>query len=215
MQTSHRAPRAIAIVSCLAFALTITAFAARPALAQVLYGSIVGTLTDETGAVVPKATVTVTNTATGLSRQATTDETGYYSIPNLQEGTYDLSVTASGFRPYTQKNIALPINSVTRVDAKIQVGAMNEEVTVQASAAILQTEKSDVSVSLDRALHPEPAALELPQLPGAVQSRAGHDAGAVSERRHRHAGTRPDDQRQRPGARREQHAGSMVRPTSW
>ena len=112
----------MAVVFCVAFALTITSYAARPASAQVLYGSIVGTLTDETGAVVPKATVTVTNTSTGLSRQATTDETGYYSIPNLQEGTYDLSVSASGFRPYTQKGVKVPINSVTRVDVTVQVG---------------------------------------------------------------------------------------------
>ena len=80
-------------------------------------------MTDETGAVVPKATVTVTNTSTGLSRQATTDDAGYYSIPNLPEGTYDLSVTASGFKPYTQKGVNVPINSVTRSDATVQVGA--------------------------------------------------------------------------------------------
>ncbi len=95
------------------------------ASAQVLYGSIVGTLIDETGAVVPKATVTVTHTATGLSRQATTDAEGYYSIPNLHEGTYDLSVSAEGFKPYTQTGVSVSINGVTRVDATIQVGALD------------------------------------------------------------------------------------------
>jgi hypothetical protein len=122
---------------------------ARTASAQVLYGSIVGILTDETGAVVPKAAVTVTNTSTGLSREASTDNAGYYSIPNLPEGTYDLSVSATGFRPYTQKGINVPISAVTRINAIIQVGAVTEQVTVEAATAALQTTKSDVSVNLD------------------------------------------------------------------
>jgi hypothetical protein len=137
------------ILSCLAIGVVVLGCAARTASAQVLYGSIVGTLTDETGAVVPKAVVTVTNTSTGLSRQATTDDAGYYSIPNLLEGTYDLSVSASGFKPYTQKGVNVPINIVTRVDATIQVGAITEQVTVEASAAVLETTKADVSVNLD------------------------------------------------------------------
>src|SRR3954470_5397448 len=127
----------------------VAGVAARSASAQVLYGSIVGTLTDETGSVVPKASVTVTHTATGLSRQATTDDAGYYSIPNLPEGTYDLSVSSGGFRPYTQKGVSVSINSVTRVDSRLQVGALAEQVTVEAATATLQTTKSDVSVNLD------------------------------------------------------------------
>jgi hypothetical protein len=127
----------------------VMGFAAGTASAQVLYGSIVGTLTDETGAMVPKASVTVTNTSTGLSRQATTNDAGYYSIPNLLEGVYDLSVTASGFRTYTQKGINVSINRVTRVDATIAVGAVSEQVSVEATSALLQTTKSDVNVSLD------------------------------------------------------------------
>jgi hypothetical protein len=127
----------------------VMGYDARTASAQVLYGSIVGTLTDETGAVIPKAAVTVTNTSTGLSRQTTADDAGYYSIPNLLEGVYDLSVTASGFRPYTQKGVNVSINSVTRVDATVKLGGLTEQVSVEASTAILQTTKSDVSVNLD------------------------------------------------------------------
>lgn len=127
----------------------IMSYAARIASAQVLYGSIVGTLTDESGAVVPQATVTVKNTSTGLSRDAKTDNAGYYSIPNLPEGTYDLSVEAGGFRPYTQKGLNVPINAVTRANVVIAVGAVTEQVTVEAGTAALQTTKSDVSVNLD------------------------------------------------------------------
>jgi carboxypeptidase family protein/TonB-dependent receptor-like protein len=137
------------VLSCWAIVLMVMGYPARTASAQVLYGSIVGTLTDETGAVVPGAAVTVTNTATGLSRQTTTNDAGYYSFPNLPEGIYDLSVTAGGFRPYTQKSINVSINSVTRVDVAIKVGAVTEQVSVEATTAVLQTSKSDVSVNLD------------------------------------------------------------------
>jgi hypothetical protein len=119
------------------------------ASAQVLYGSIVGTVTDQANAVVPKAVVTVTNTSTGLSRQAATDGAGYYSIPNLLEGTYDLSVSASGFKPLTKKSVNVLINTVTRADAGLDVGAVTESITVQASAALLQTTKTDVNVNLE------------------------------------------------------------------
>jgi hypothetical protein len=123
--------------------------AARWARAQVLYGSIVGTVTDQTGAVVPGAVVAAKNTETGLSRQVTTDQAGYYSIPNLQEGTYDLSVTASGFSPYTQTGVNVPINIVTRIDIPIRVGAIAEQVSVEASSSVLQTTKADVSTTLN------------------------------------------------------------------
>jgi hypothetical protein len=135
--------RTIVALSCLMFSFTPAAYA------QVLYGSIVGTLIDETGAVVPKAVVTVTHTAMGLSRQATTNAEGYYSIPSLQEGTYDLTVEAGGFKPYTQRGISIRINAVTRVDATIRLGALAENITVDAPRAILQTAKADVSVNLD------------------------------------------------------------------
>ena len=149
MNLRDQSSRFIAILACVAVSLGIIGSGARPASAQVLYGSIVGTLTDQTGAVVPKATVTVTNTSTGLSRQATTDTAGYYSIPNLLEGTYDLAITASGFKTYTQRGVNVPINAATRIDVTIQVGALAEEVSVEATSALLQTTRSDVSVSLD------------------------------------------------------------------
>ena len=84
--TAHRVSRAMLVLSCLAIGFIVMGHAAQSASAQVLYGSIVGTLTDETGAVIPKAQVTVTNTSTGLSRQVTTDDAGYYSIPEPAGG---------------------------------------------------------------------------------------------------------------------------------
>src|ERR1043165_9041006 len=126
----------MAFVWCAAIAFLVLCSTARPALGQVLYGSIVGTLTDQTGAGVPKATVTVTNKSTGLKKEATSDDSGYYSIRNLPEGVYDLTITAGGFRPYSQKELNVSINAVTRADAAMQLGGLTEEVSVEASTAL-------------------------------------------------------------------------------
>jgi carboxypeptidase family protein/TonB-dependent receptor-like protein len=116
--------------------------------AQVLYGSIVGTVTDQTGALVPGAHVTATSPLTGLKREADANTAGQYSIPNLPEGTYNLTVSAKGFKEFHQTNIELKVGSVVGANVQLEVGAMTQEVTVQASAAVLQTEKSDVSTQL-------------------------------------------------------------------
>lgn len=130
------------------------------ALAQVLYGSIIGTVTDQTNSVVPNTVVRVTNASTGLFRDASTDSAGYYSIPNLPQGTYDLSVSASGFKTLTQKSLDVLINNVTHVDVRLEVGGVADSVTVESSAALLQTTKTDVNVNL------ESRAIENLPLPG-------------------------------------------------
>src|SRR3954470_8930807 len=111
---------------------------------QVLYGSIVGTVEDPSGSVVPKATVTVVNKQTGAIRETAADEAGRFSILTLPAGAYDLKVTATGFRQLTKTDIEVAINTVSRADAKLEVGQTNEQVTVSAAAAVLQTDKSDV-----------------------------------------------------------------------
>jgi len=111
---------------------------------QVLYGSVVGTIQDASGAVVPKATVTITNTGTGQTRETVADEAGRYSILNLPAGSYELKVTSAGFRALTKTGVEVAINSVTRVDAKLELGQVTEKVTVGADIVTLQTEKSDV-----------------------------------------------------------------------
>jgi outer membrane receptor protein involved in Fe transport len=135
--------RGISVCGRLLAILVLLALAA-PASAQILYGSIVGTVTDQTDAVVPKATVTITNRATGASRETTTDEAGRYSLPTVLAGTYDLKVTASGFKTQTRTDVTVTINTVSRVDVRLEVGGLTEQVTVAAAAALLQTDKSDV-----------------------------------------------------------------------
>ena len=107
--------------------------------AQVLYGSVVGTVRDQTGAVVPGATVTITNVQTAQTREAISDDAGNYSILNVLEGTYDLSVKMTGFRTYLEKGIVVSINTVRRADITLQVGQVTELVTVEAATAVLQT----------------------------------------------------------------------------
>jgi hypothetical protein len=112
--------------------------------AQTLYGSIVGTVTDQSGAVVPNAQVKASNPETGEARESTTDQSGRYTIGNVVAGTYDLSVSAPGFRLFTQKGVTATVNTVARVDVQLEVGAQTQEITVASAAALLQTDKSDV-----------------------------------------------------------------------
>src|SRR5207302_8418200 len=125
--------------------------------AQVLYGSVSGTVADQSGAVVQKAHVVVTNRATRVQREGNADENGHYIITDLPPGDYDLKVTASGFKPLTQTNLRIEANTVANADAKLQVGAFSDEVTVEASLASLQTEKTDVHTQLT-----EKAILQMP-----------------------------------------------------
>ncbi|MEK7404396.1 MAG: TonB-dependent receptor [Acidobacteriota bacterium] len=131
-------------VFALALVLFVVGWLAQPAAAQVLYGSVVGTVTDPTGAVVPNVSVSITNKATGLTRDTTADDAGRYTLVNVLAGSYDVKVTAQGFRVATRTDVTVTINTVSRVDVRLEVGAVTEQVTVAASAAVLQTDKSDV-----------------------------------------------------------------------
>ena len=136
------------VFSCL-LVLAAVGYMAVPANAQVLYGSIIGTITDQSGAVIPGATVKIINVGTQQTREAQTDEGGRYSLINVLPGTYTLSVTAQGFRKATQKNLSVTINKVNRVDLQLEVGAVTESVTVSAVGAELKTDKADVSSQLN------------------------------------------------------------------
>jgi outer membrane receptor protein involved in Fe transport len=129
--------------------LTLVLSVSAPVRAQVLYGSVVGTVEDSTGAVVQGASVVLTSSESGQNRAATTNESGLYSITNVLAGNYQLKVTATGFRPFVETNLAVTINNVARVNVKLEVGGTTEQVTVEASAALLQSDKADVHVELN------------------------------------------------------------------
>src|SRR5437763_1844558 len=125
--------------------------------AQVLYGSVSGTVTDQSGAAVAHAHVVAMNRATNVQREADADENGHYLIPDLPPGAYDLSVSATGFKPLTQTDLTVATNAITNADVRLQVGAVSERVTVEASTVTLQTEKTDLHTELT-----EKAILEMP-----------------------------------------------------
>src|SRR5882757_242437 len=106
--------------------LTFTLSISGPVHAQVLYGSIVGTVLDGAGAVVPGATVVLTDAATGQNRATTTNEAGMYSLTNVLAGTYQLKVSGKGFRPFVETDVAATINNVARIDVKLEVGGTTE-----------------------------------------------------------------------------------------
>ena len=135
------------VVSFLAVGILL-ALVAQPLPAQVLFGSVSGTVTDQSGAQVPKAHVTLVNKATSVQREADTDESGYYTIRDLPPGNYDITVKTVGFKPLTLTNLSIAANVVTNADAKLQVGAVSEQVSVEAAALTLQTEKTDVHTEL-------------------------------------------------------------------
>ncbi|MEO7660325.1 MAG: carboxypeptidase-like regulatory domain-containing protein, partial [Pyrinomonadaceae bacterium] len=93
-------------------------------------GSMSGTVTDPSGAVVPGATVTVVNTATGAERSAVASSTGAFDFQALQPGNYTISVEASGFRKAIARNIVVSVSTASTVNIPLEVGLAGEEVTV-------------------------------------------------------------------------------------
>jgi hypothetical protein len=93
-------------------------------------GSISGTVTDASGALVGKAAVTATNTATGVQQTVATDLRGFYSFPTLSIGSYDIEITSGGFRPYRLTGVVINANSALIIDATLQVGERSDAVTV-------------------------------------------------------------------------------------
>ena len=124
-------------------AVVCTAWMAGAAVAQNVYGTLVGNVTDTSGAVIPGATVTATHMGTNLTREVVTGENGAYSIPNIPSGTYQVVVTVPGFQAFTARDVVVT-NRDVRVDARLGLGTLEEALTVTATAAILQTENAAV-----------------------------------------------------------------------
>lgn len=129
------------------FLVLLVAFAL-PVFSQT-FGEITGQVTDPTGAVIQGATVTVTNTATNVSRTVRTSEAGRYSVPFLVPGTYDIRVEQAGFRAATRPGLLLQVGDVARADFTLEVGAVTETVEVVAGAQQLQTESTAVGTVIE------------------------------------------------------------------
>jgi len=143
MIRSHR----LAALSFLAAGMWLAALH-QPAPAQVLYGSVTGTITDQTGAVVPGVSISATNDGTGLKRQAVTDTAGIYRLLDLPQGRYTIEVSANGFRPLKKTNVVVVIGQVNSQNLELVVGTATQEITVQGSMAVMQTQKADVHTEI-------------------------------------------------------------------
>ncbi|HEY7502176.1 MAG TPA: TonB-dependent receptor [Vicinamibacterales bacterium] len=122
--------------------------AAAPALAQVLYGSIVGTVKDAQGATVPGATVTIVNKDTNLKMETVTNTDGQYSFASVLPGPYDVKITLQGFREGVRSNVPVSVGQISRIDMAMEVGTVSETVTVASEAQLLQTDKVAVNTEL-------------------------------------------------------------------
>ena len=123
--------------------IALAATLARVGFAQAVFGNIFGTVTDSTGAVVPNARVTVTNVGKGVSVSTTTNESGYYTFSNLKDGTYRVTSELSGFKRLVREGVEVPVNATVRVDCRMDVGALEESVTVVGASPLLQTDRAD------------------------------------------------------------------------
>ncbi len=116
---------------------------------QAVTGSLLGNVTDSSGAVVPGAKVVITEVNTGLSRSTETNPTGFYSFPTLEPGVYRVTVEREGFRKAVKDRVDVLVNTTVRADLELVPGAVTETVTVTAEIAMLQSDRSDTGRKLE------------------------------------------------------------------
>ena len=138
----------LAVVSRLAAVIALCSFSVAVVHAQGL-GTIVGTVTDQSGAVIPNAKVKIVNEGTSASREVTTDAQGYFVFPSLQPSTYLLNVEASGFAKYLRRGITLQADESATVNAQMGLAQAGQEVNVEASQVLVNTTTSTLSEVVD------------------------------------------------------------------
>src|SRR3954449_11780071 len=127
-----------------AFTLILGCTFAASLFAQESTARLLGTVTDPTGAVVPHASISAKNVATGLEKKAQANESGDYSIPLLPIGQYTVTGEAAGFKIATITGLTLQVSQEARVDIKLAVGSANESIQVEATTPVLVTDQSSV-----------------------------------------------------------------------
>lgn len=130
------------VKSLLCLAIVYCVLSAFPLMAIETTGTILGTVKDQTGSILPGTTITVTNELTGLTRSTVTDDNGNYVLPLLPVGRYIITAELAGFKKYIQRGVVLEINQSARVDITLLVGEITETVTVEAGAVLVDTTTS-------------------------------------------------------------------------
>ena len=135
---------------CLAvLLLAVSILNLQQASAQAVYGSILGTVTDAQGAVVPGAKITATNTGQGTTETTTSNESGNYTVNHLIAGTYSVKFEATGFKSSETKDVSVLVDAGARVDGRLEVGQVTETVEVTAEAPQLKTDRADVATTFN------------------------------------------------------------------
>lgn len=119
-------------------------------MAQSDNAAISGIVRDPSGAVVANAKVMIKNEATGFERQTTTNESGFYNVPNLPPGYYEVKVEAPGFKTFVKTRNKLDAALPIQVNADLAVGQLTESVTVEATVAVLNTESATVGKTVEQ-----------------------------------------------------------------
>src|SRR5882757_4137619 len=122
-----------------------------PAFSQGSFGRILGTVTDQSGAVISGAAVTVLDKDRGVSRTLTTDDAGVYNAPNLTAGNYTVRAESKGFKVYERTGIILEVGREVRVDATLQPGEQNQTVTITESVPLVETTNATMAGTLENA----------------------------------------------------------------
>ena len=147
----HKNPKALRLsyLPLIALLSALTVAVAPSAQAQAVYGSIFGTVTDNTGAVIPNATVTVTDIAKATSVTAQSDASGGYRVQHLIPDTYRVDVAGTGFATSTADNVVVYADTSPKVDIQLSVAGASNTVTVSSAAPLLQTDRAEVSTILN------------------------------------------------------------------
>src|SRR6267143_1677853 len=130
----------VSVIRALAICLALSAAAS----GQIAGGNLSGTVKDPSGGVVPNASVTVLNPATGVSRSLTTNESGFYSAPNLVPGNYQITITASGFKTLLEK-VELLVGAELLINHELNIGDVKEQVVIEAGNQTIESGSSMVS----------------------------------------------------------------------
>jgi hypothetical protein len=117
--------------------------------AQAVKGTLLGTVTDSTSASLPGATITITETRTNITHSTITNESGYYTFPNLQDGIYRVEAELAGFKKVVRDGIRVDVNTTVRVDLALEVGTVEESITVVGESPLLQTDRTDTGRLID------------------------------------------------------------------
>ena len=128
----------------------LAALAAAPNLfSQAVNATLIGTVTDPSGALVPNAGVVATDAQTGVARHSITNESGNYSFPDLPPGSYIVTVEAQGFKKETRRDITVQVDTTTRADLRLTPGAITETIEVTGEPPLLQTDTATTGAKMD------------------------------------------------------------------